>query len=111
MHAVWHFILYVLACWSHDPASLAAERARCAGAVNVAYAALAVEPPPPPAPRRDKVGSDTSKVGSKVGSDFPAKPDEKCDDCRDTGRIYRSDGGYVRCPCKPCPTGRCPTAR
>jgi hypothetical protein len=43
MHAVWHFILYVLACWSHDPATLAAERARCAGAgaVAVAYAALA----------------------------------------------------------------------
>jgi hypothetical protein len=97
MHAIWHFILYVLACWSHDPATLAAERARCAGAVNVAYAALAQEPPPPPAPRREPEATPA-----------PAKP---CGDCRGTGRLYRNDGGWVKCPCGACPTGRCPTAK
>jgi len=96
MHALWHFILYVLACWSHDPATLAAERARCAGAVNVAYAALAQEPPPPPAPRREPEAT-------------PAPERQPCPQCGDTGRIYRSDGGYVRCPCGACATGQCKT--
>jgi hypothetical protein len=98
MHTLWHFILWCLACWSHDPASLAAERARCAGCVVVAYAALAVEPPPPPAPRREPETT-------------PAPAKQPCPQCHDTGRIYRSDGGWVKCQCKPCPTGRCPTAR
>ena len=105
MHAVWHFILYVLACWSHDPATLAAERARCAGAVAVAYAALAVDPPPPPAPRREP------EIGKKKTAEFPTEPAKPCGDCRGTGRVYRSDGGYVRCQCGACPTGRCPTAK
>jgi hypothetical protein len=51
MHALWHWILYTLAATSADPQLVEHERARTAGAVNVAYAALAVEPPPP-APRR-----------------------------------------------------------
>ena len=132
MYHFWHWLLYLLAWAAHDPATLNAERSRCAGAVAVAYAALSVEPPPP-APRRDKVATDTSKVGSdtdKVGSElgkknapeFPTTPDcpasdntpnadKKCAACGNTGRIYRSDGGYVRCPCGACPTGRCPTAR
>jgi len=116
MHAVWHFILWCLACWSHDPATLAAERARCAGAVNVAYAALAQEPPPPPAPRREE-------ISKKKTAQFPTEPNfpvpenkptpesKPCPQCSDTGRVYRSDGGYVRCPCGACATGRCPTAR
>ena len=124
MHTLWHCLLYLLTWAAHDPATLAHERARCAGAVAVAYAALAVEPPAP-APRRDKVATDTSKVGSKVGSDtskFPTTPDfpepdntpkadKKCAACGNTGRIYRSDGGWVKCHCGACPTGKCPTAR
>lgn len=49
MHAVWHWILYVLTWLSASPADIEHERAKCAGAVNVAYAALAEEPKP----RRD----------------------------------------------------------
>ena len=113
MHAIWHFILWCLACWSHDPATLAAERARCAGAVAVAYAALAVEPPPPPAPRREaETRTNDEKLGSQLGKKnapvLPTEPVKPCTQCGDTGRIYRSDGGYVRCPCGACPTGRCP---
>jgi hypothetical protein len=51
MYALWHWILYLLAWASHDPSSIAAERARAAGCVTVAYASLAQEPPAP-APRR-----------------------------------------------------------
>lgn len=51
MHALWHWVLYVLTATSADPQLLEHERARTAGAVNVAYAALAVDPPAP-APRR-----------------------------------------------------------
>ena len=105
MHALWHWLLYVLAWASHEPATLAAERARCAGAVNVAYAALAVEPPPPPAPRRE------AEIGKKNVPVVPTEPAKPCGDCRGTGRVYRSDGGWVRCPCGACSTGRCPTAR
>jgi len=94
MHALWHWLLYLLTWASHDPATLAAERARCAGAVAVAYAALAVEPAP-----------------AKVEVLPPLPTAAPCVQCTGTGRIYRSDGGWVRCPCKPCPTGRCPTAR
>ena len=98
MHALWHWLLYLLTWAAHDPATLAAERARCAGAVVVAYAALAQEPPPPPAPRREPEAT-------------PAPERQPCPQCRGTGRVYRSDGGYVRCPCGACSTGRCPTAR
>jgi hypothetical protein len=104
MHALWHWLLWCLAAWSHDPATLAAERARCAGAVAVAYAALAVEPPPPPAPRREEIGKKNVPV-------LPTEPAKPCTQCGDTGRVYRSDGGWVRCPCGACPTGRCSTAR
>ena len=96
MHALWHFLLWCLAAWSHDPATLAAERARCAGCVVVAYAALAVEPPPPPAPRRDPEAT-------------PAPAKQPCPQCGDTGRLYRSDGGWVRCPCGAC--SRCKPAK
>jgi hypothetical protein len=51
MHALWHWLLYVLAATSADPQMLEQERARTAGSVNVAYASLATDPPPP-APRR-----------------------------------------------------------
>jgi len=132
MHALWHFILYVLACWSHDPATLNAERARCAGAVNVAYAAMAQEPPAPkraepvnPAP--DATPAVPGRVAPKQPADHsadagkmvPAVPRPTiqesrtvppCVQCSGTGRIYRSDGGYVKCPCQ-CPTGKCPTRR
>ena len=130
MHALWHWLLYLLTWAAHDPATLAAERARCAGAVAVAYAALAVEPPPPPAPRREaETRTNDEKLGSQLGkkktADFHAEPKfsvprstvnesltvQPCPQCGDTGRVYRSDGGYVRCPCGACPTGRCPTAR
>jgi hypothetical protein len=84
---MWAWLSYLLAWLSADPAALDAERARCAGSVNVAYAALAAaEPPAPPA---------------------PAPRPKPCSDCGGTGRIYRSDGGYVRCPCGACSDGRC----
>lgn len=97
MHSLWHWLLYVLAWASHDPATIESERARCAGAVNVAYAALAAEPAP--APRREE----TSKKNDAV---LPS-PGAPCLQCSGTGRIYRSDGGWVRCPCQ-CPDGKCP---
>lgn len=89
MHALWHWILYVLAWASHDPASLAAERARAAGCVTVAYAALAQEPVKEPTPADTK----------------PAAP--RCRECDGTGKIYRPDGGYVRCKCGACLSGTC----
>lgn len=89
MHALWHWLLWLLAVASHDPAAIEAERARAAGCVNVAYSALATEPAtPPPAPAKD-----------------PAKP--ACRECDGSGKIYRPDGGYVRCKCGACPTGTC----
>jgi hypothetical protein len=92
MHALWHWLLYVLAWAAHDPATLSHERARAAGCVAVAYAALAVEAPAP----------------AKVEPLPPLPPAAPCVQCTGTGRIYRSDGGWVRCPCGACPTGRCP---
>jgi hypothetical protein len=102
MHALWHWLLYVLAWAAHDPASLDAERARCAGAVNVAYAAFAQEPAP--APRREPEAAPVPDLP-------PLPPAAPCLQCSGTGRIYRSDGGWVRCPCGACPTGRCPQKR
>ena len=109
MHALWHWILWCLAALSHDPASLDAERARCAGAVNVAYAALAQEPAP--APRREPEAA-PAEIGKKKAPEFlpPLPPAAPCLQCSGTGRIYRSDGGWVRCPCQ-CPTGKCPQKR
>jgi hypothetical protein len=98
MHQLWHWILWCLAALSHDPASLDAERARCAGAVNVAYAAIAQEPAP--APRREPEAAPAPDLP-------PLPPAAPCLQCSGTGRIYRSDGGWVRCPCQ-CPTGKCP---
>lgn len=97
MHSLWHWLLYLLAWASHDPATLATERARCAGAVVVAYAALATEPAPPAAVPTPELP--------------PLPPAAPCVQCSGTGRIYRSDGGWVRCPCGACPTGRCPQKR
>jgi hypothetical protein len=90
MHALWHWVLYVLAWASHDPATLAAERARAAGCVTVAYASLATEPAKEPAAE-------------------PAKPvaPARCRECDGTGKIFRPDGGYVRCKCGACPSGTC----
>jgi hypothetical protein len=90
MHALWHWILYVLASASADPQLLEQERARTAGAVNVAYASLATDPPPP-AREPDK----------------PAAP-AVCPDCGGKGYTLRSDGSRWACRCKACPTGTCP---
>ena len=109
MHGLWHWLLYLLAWAAHDPASLDAERARCAGAVCVAYAALAQEPAP--APRREPEAA-PAEIGKKKAPEFlpPLPPAAPCLQCSGTGRIYRSDGGWVRCPCQ-CPTGKCPQKR
>ena len=87
---MWHWILYWLASLSADPQLLEQERARTAGAVNVAYASLAEEAPAPP---RE-----------------PAKPAAPavCPDCNGKGYSVRPDGSRWACPCKRCPTGTCP---
>jgi hypothetical protein len=84
------WILYWLASLSADPQLLEQERARTAGAVNVAYASLAEEAPAPP---RE-----------------PAKPAAPavCPDCNGKGYSVRSDGSRWACRCKSCPTGKCP---
>ena len=87
MHQLWHWILYMLAATSADPQLLEQERARTAGSVNVAYASLAAEPAP--APKRE-----------------PAVP-AACP-CGGKGYIVRSDGSRWACPCKTCPSGKCP---
>jgi len=100
MHSLWHWLLYVL-CWaSADPAMIQAERARCAGAVNVAYAALA--PEPTPTPRREEAAPPAPLP--------PLPPAAPCLQCSGTGRIYRSDGGWVKCRCQ-CQDGKCPPAK
>ena len=75
-------------------------------------AALAQEPAP--APRRDESRNEQPKLGSELGKKNahvsptpPLPPAAPCLQCSGTGRIYRSDGGWVRCPCQ-CPDGRCP---
>lgn len=102
MHALWHWLLYVLASWSSDPAMIPAERARCTGCVNVAYAALAPEP-------QKELRNEDRELGSELGK-TPLPPAAPCVECSGTGRIYRSDGGWVRCRCQ-CPDGRCPKPR
>jgi hypothetical protein len=84
---MWSWILYVLAATSADPQLLEQERARTAGSVNVAYAALATEPAP--APKQKLV----------VPAVCP---------CNGKGYIVRSDGSRWACPCKTCPSGKCP---
>jgi hypothetical protein len=89
LHQFWHWILWVLCIAAHDPTAIEAERARAAGCVNVAYSALT--PPPAPAPAPEK----------------PSRP--TCRECDGSGKIFRNDGGYVRCKCGACPTGQCKT--
>ena len=84
---MWHWLLYTLASMSADPQLLEQERARTAGAVNVAYASLATEPAP--APKQEPV----------VPAPCP---------CNGKGYITRSDGSRWACQCKACPTGKCP---
>ena len=103
MHSFWHWLLHLLTWASADPGLLDAERARCAGAVAVAYAALAQEPAP--APRREDERKKNDDVFPTPTPPLP--PAAPCLQCSGTGRIYRSDGGWVRCPCQ-CPDGRCP---
>ena len=80
MNGLWHWLLWVLAAFTADPRAVELEHARAAGYANVAYAALAEAPaPPPPA---------------------PPKPKPTCRDCDGNGKVFRTDGGYVRCPCK-----------
>jgi hypothetical protein len=92
MHGLWHWLLYVLTWSSADPGVIDAERARTAGSVNVAYAGLALEPTPAPKPQ-----------------DVPAaiEPPKPCQQCSGTGRIYRPDGGWVKCSCGACSADRC----
>lgn len=85
MHALWHWVLYVLAWASHDPSSIAAERARAAGCVTVAYASLAVEPVREP-----------EKPAAQ-----PACP------CGGKGYVLRPDGSRWACKCGTCPDGKC----
>jgi hypothetical protein len=115
MHAVWHWLLYLLTWWSADPANLEHERARAAGAVAVAYASLAKEPAP--LPRRETepgkenapvLPPDNRPVAPVTILPPPAGP---CVKCNDTGRVYRPDGGFVRCGCQPCKSGSCPPKR
>lgn len=91
MHALWHWLLYLLTWSSADAGMLEAERARTAGCVVVAYATLATEPTQEPA-----VFEPTAAT---------------CKKCDGTGRIYRPDGGYVKCSCGACLTGRCNVPR
>lgn len=146
MHALWHWILYVLAWASHDPATLESERARAAGCVTVAYAALAVDPPPPPPRRIDRGavadtplfdahrktctqcskplmnpdGTENSicedgfalwqqdlRNAKPKSKSNPAATSPRCRECDGTGKIFRPDGGYVRCKCGACPSGTC----
>jgi hypothetical protein len=85
MHALWHWILYVLAWASHDPLSIAAERARAAGCVTVAYASLAQEP---------------AREAEK-----PASP-AACP-CGGKGYTVRPDGSRWACKCGACSSGKC----
>ena len=85
MHVLWHWILYLLAWASADPSSIAAERARAAGCVTVAYASLAVEPAHEPAK--------------------PAAP-APCH-CGGKGYVVRPDGSRWACKCGTCPDGKC----
>lgn len=88
MHGLWHWILYVLTATSADPQLLEHERARAAGAVNVAYASLTTEPAPDP---------------KKEAAPAPACP------CGGKGYTMRADGSRWACKClQPCATGTCP---
>ena len=83
---MWHWILYTVASMSADQQLIEQERARTAGAVNVAYASLATEPAP--APKQEPVVPAACPCGGK-------------------GYIVRPDGSRWACQCKTCPTGKC----
>jgi len=85
MHALWHWILYLLAWASADPSSIASERARAAGCVTVAYASLAQE---------------TVREVEK-----PAAP-AACP-CGGKGYTVRPDGSRWACKCGACSSGKC----
>jgi hypothetical protein len=144
MHALWHWVLYVLTATSADPQLLEVERARAAGAVNVAYASLATEPAP--APRRIDRGAvaDTPLFDahrkkcsqcSKPLMNQDGTENSICEDgyalwqqdmrnavekaqakpaaaavcpCNGKGYVVRPDGSRWACPCKTCPSGKCP---
>jgi len=112
MQSLWNLLLWCLACWSHEPGRLELDRARTAGAVAVAYAALAVELPP--APKRDEPALPAEPAAPSPPPSPPAPARTPCPQCHDTKRVYRTDatGTYwVRCSCGPCTTGTCPTRR
>lgn len=117
MHSFWHWLLHLLTWASADPGLVERERARAAGCVIVAYAALA--PDPAPAPRRDfpepenQAKPETREpqaISRPLVNVPPLPPAAPCLQCSGTGRIYRSDGGWVRCPCQ-CPGGKCPPGK
>lgn len=95
MHALWHWLLYLLTLSSADAGMLDSERARTAGSVAVAYASLAIEPIPAPKPQPQNEPS--------------AQP--VCKKCNGTERIYRADGGWVKCHCGACANGRCASTK
>lgn len=95
LHQLWHWVLWVLCIAAHDPTAIEVERARASGCVNVAYSSLT--PPPAPAPAPEKPAEPEPA---------PAPP---CKECNGSGKIFRNDGGYVRCKCGACPTGQCKT--
>jgi hypothetical protein len=120
-------ILLALAGWLAVPTPPTAadlEPARCAGAVAVAYAALAREvtppaPPTPPAPEAPcggKCSGGTFKPDGRIPMNCPsdcpcgcrrAKAATKCGTCLDNKYIMGTDG-VIR-PCRSCcPDGKCP---
>jgi hypothetical protein len=121
-------ILLALAGWLAVPTPPTAadlEPARCAGAVAVAYAALAREvtppaPPTPPAPEAPcggKCSGGTFKPDGRIPMECPAdcpcgckkaKAAARCQTCLDTRLIQGAD--LVIRPCRACcPSGTCPT--
>jgi hypothetical protein len=83
---MWHWLLYTLTAAAATPDLVELERARAAGAVNVAYASLATEPTPPP----------------------QAAPEKQGCPCNGKGYVVRPDGSRWACQCKTCPSGKCP---
>jgi hypothetical protein len=120
-------ILLALAGWLAVPTPPTAadlEPARCAGAVAVAYTALARDvtppaPPTPPAPEAPcggKCSGGTFRPDGRIPMNCPAdcpcgcrksKAATKCPTCLDTRLVQGSD--LVIRPCRACcPSGTCP---
>jgi len=120
-------LLLALAGWlavPTPPTAADTEPARCAGAVAVAYAALAPQvtppaPPTPPAPEAPcggKCSNGTFKPDGRIPMECPkdcpcgcrrAKAATKCSACLDNKYIMATDG-VIR-PCRSCcPDGKCP---